>query len=100
MLEACRSAAAIECVIVAPSAPGVVLPEYLQEEELVRVNLVVGRDTQEVLLDEWGIRSQLTFRATRCECAFPWPSVLAGILRPPERKRPRFGVIQGGKKDP
>jgi hypothetical protein len=99
MLEACRVAATIECVIVAPSAPGVILPEYLQDEELVRVNLVVARDTPEVLLDEWGIRCKLTFRSQRFECAFPWPSVLAGILRPPERKRPRFGVIQGGKKD-
>jgi hypothetical protein len=99
MLEACRSAAGIECVIVAPAAPGVVIPEYLHEEELVRVNLVIGRDTPEVLLDEWGIRAELTFRGRRFDCAFPWPSVLAGILRVPERKRPRFGVIQGGRKD-
>lgn len=99
MLEACRTAASIECVIVAPAAPGVELPEYLHEEELVRVNLVIGRDTPEVLLDEWGIRCNLTFRGRRHDCAFPWPSVLAGILRAPERKRPRFGVIQGGKKD-
>lgn len=99
MLEACRSAASIDCVIVAPAAPGVILPDYLHEEELVRVNLVVGRDTPEVLLDEWGIRCNLTFRGRRTDCAFPWPSVLAGILRAPERKRPRFGVIQGGKKD-
>jgi hypothetical protein len=99
MLEACRTAAAIECLIVAPGAPGVDAPEYLHEEELVRVNVVVGRDTPEVLLDEWGVRCNLTFRGRRFDCAFPWPSVLAGILRPPERKRPRFGVIQGGKKD-
>jgi hypothetical protein len=99
MLEACRAAAQIDCVIVAPSAPGVLIPEYLREEELVRVNLVIGRDTPEVLLDEWGIRCNLTFRGRRQDCAFPWPSVLAGILRAPERKRPRFGVIQGGKKD-
>lgn len=99
MLDACRNASAIECVIVAPAAPAVEIPEYLHEEELVRVNLVVGRDTPEVLLDEWGIRCNLTFRGRRFDCAFPWPSVLAGILRPPERKRPRFGVIQGGKKD-
>jgi hypothetical protein len=98
MLEACRTAASIECLIVAPSAPGVVLPDYLQDEELVRVNLVVGRDTPEVLLDEWGVRCTLTFRSRRYECAFPWPSVLAGILKAPERRRPRFGVIQGGKK--
>jgi hypothetical protein len=99
MLEACRAAATVECVIVAPAAPGVILPDYLQEEELVRVNVVAGRDTPEVLLDEWGIRCNLTFRGRRFDCAFPWPSVLAGILRAPERKRPRFGVIQGGKKD-
>ena len=35
MLEACRAAQAIECVIVAPAAPGVELPEYLHDEELV-----------------------------------------------------------------
>ncbi len=99
MLEACRAATGLEVVVVAPSAPGVVVPEYLQDEELVRINLEVGRDTPEVLLDEWGIRCNLTFRGRRTDCAFPWPSVLAGVLRPPERKRPRFGVIQGGKKD-
>jgi len=99
MLEACRTASEIECVIVAPPAPGVVMPEYLHDEELVRVNLVIGRDTSEVLLDEWGIRCDLTFRGRRFDCAFPWPSVLAGVLKPPERKKPRFGVIQGGKKD-
>jgi hypothetical protein len=95
MLEACRTAQSIEYVIVAPAAPGTVLPEHLQAEELVRLNLVVGRDTPEVLLDEWGLRCTLTFRGRRFDCAFPWASVLAGGLRPPERKRPRFGVIEG-----
>jgi hypothetical protein len=99
MLEACRMAQEIESVVVAPSAPGVVLAEHLQEEDLVRVNLVVGRDTPEVLLDEWGVRCTLTFRGHRVDCAFPWPSILAGSLKPPVRKRPRFGVIEGGKKD-
>jgi hypothetical protein len=99
MLEACRAAAAIEYVNVAPNVAGTRLPEHLQEEVLVRLNLVVGRDTPEVLLDEWGIRCNLTFRGRRFDCAFPWAAVLGGALRPPERKRPRFGVIQGGKKD-
>jgi hypothetical protein len=99
MLEACRAADAIECLYVSPGAQGTVLPEYLQHEDLVRLNLVVGRDTPEVLLDEWGVRSNLTFRGRRFDCAFPWPAVLGGVLRPPERKRPRFGVIQGGKKE-
>ncbi len=99
MLEACRAAERIECVVVAPSAQGVVLPEYLQEEDLVRLNLVVGRDAPEVLLDEWGIRATLTFRGRRFDVAVPWAAVLAGILKPPARKRPRFGVIAGGKKD-
>jgi hypothetical protein len=99
LLEACRAAAAIEWVMVAPAMPGVSLPEYLRDEELVRLNLVAGRDTPEVLLDEWGIRCNLTFRGTRSECALPWSAVVAGRLRPPERKRPRFGVIEGGKKD-
>jgi len=99
LLQACRTAAAIEWVLVAPAAPGVCLPAYLQGEELVRLNLVVGRDTPEVLLDEWGIRCDLTFRGTRSDCALPWSAVVAGRLRPPERKRPRFGVIAGGKKD-
>ncbi len=99
MLEACRTASAIECVMVAPGTAGVTLPEYLRDEELVRLNLVAGRDTPEVMLDEWGIRCELTFRGLRTEVALPWPAVVAGILRPPERKRPRFGVIQGGKKD-
>jgi hypothetical protein len=99
MLAACRAASAIECVIVAPGVPGVVLPDYLSDEELVRLNLVVGRDTSEVLFDEWGLRCNLTFRGRRFDCAIPWQSVLAGILKPPEKKRPRFGVIEGGKKD-
>ncbi len=99
MLEACRSASAIEWVVVSPSTQGVVLPDYLQQEDLVRLNLVIGRDTSEVLLDEWGIRCNLTFRGRRYDSAFPWPAILSGALRPPERKRLRFGVIQGGKKD-
>lgn len=99
MLEACQTAAAIDYIIVAPGVQGVELPEYLQDEELVRLNVVVGRDTPEVLLDEWGLRCNLTFRGRRFDCAFPWTAILAGGLRPPERKRPRFGVIEGGKKD-
>lgn len=99
MLAACRAAARIESVVVAPSTAGVVLPEYLKEEELVRLNLVVGRDAPEVLLDEWGIRAQLTFRGKRNEVALPWPSILAGQLTAPPRQRPRFSVIEGGKKD-
>jgi len=99
MLEACRAAAAIESIVVAPAVPGVLLPEHLGEEELVRLNLVVGRDAPEVLLDEWGIRASLTFRGRRHDCALPWPSVLAGALRPPPRPRRRFGVIEGGRKD-
>lgn len=91
----------IEYVDVAPSAPGVLLPDYLQREDALRLrlNLRVGRDTPEVFLDEWGIRATLTFRGVRFDCAFPWPSVLSGGLKPPERKRPRFDVIEGGKKD-
>ena len=96
MLEACRTATRIEQVTVAPDAPGVALPEYLKDgESLVRLNLVVGRDTPEVLLDEWGIRCNLAFRGRRFDCAFPWASVLDGRLRPPERKRQRFEVIAG-----
>jgi stringent starvation protein B len=100
MLEACRTAAAIEWVMVAPGVPGVALPEYLRDEQLVRLNLVVERDTPEVLLDEWGIRCSLTFRGVRLDVALPWSSVVAGTLRaPPVPRKPRFGVIQGGRKD-
>ncbi len=99
MLEACRAAAGIESVVVAPAVAGVVLPEHLGEESLVRLNLVVGRDTPEVLLDEWGLRCNLTFRGRRSDCAVPWAAVVAGVLRPPGRGRPRFSVIEGGKKD-
>jgi hypothetical protein len=98
MLAACRAADAIEYVVVAPSIPGVVLPDYLADEELVRLNLVVGRDTPQVDLDEWGIRCMLTFRGRRADCALPWESVMAGALRPPPRRRPTFQVIEGGKK--
>lgn len=99
MLAACQTAEAVESVIVAPGAQGVQLPEYLGEDELVRLNLVVGRDTPEVLMDEWGIHCMLTFRGRRHDCAMPWPAILAGTLRPPPKKRPRFQVIEGGKKD-
>jgi hypothetical protein len=99
MLAACRSAEAIEFVVVAPGATGVRLPDYLADQELVRLNLVVGPDTPEVLLDEWGIRCELTFRGRRFDCAFPWSAVRGGVLRRAARKRPRFGVIEGGKKD-
>ncbi len=99
MLAACQSAEAVDSVIVAPSTPGVKLPEYLADDELVRLNLVVGRDCPELMLDEWGIHCTLTFRGRRFECALPWASVLAGTLRPPAKRRPKFAVIEGGKKD-
>ena len=98
MLEACRLASAIEWVMVAPGVAGVALPEYLRDEQLVRLNMVAGRDTSEVALDDWGIRCALTFRGVRTEVALPWPAVVAGTLRAPSRKKARFGVIQGGKK--
>jgi hypothetical protein len=97
MLAACRAAARIESVVVDPSTPGTVLPESLMGEELVRLNLVVGRDCPEVLLDEWGLRATLTFRGRRHECALPWPAVKAGLLTAPPRPRTRrFGVVDGG----
>jgi len=99
MLAACRAAARIESVVVTPGAPGVLLPEYLADQEAVRLNLVAGRDTPEVLLDEWGLRANLTFRGKRFDCAFPWSAVYGGLLVPPPRQRPRFAVIAGGKKD-
>jgi hypothetical protein len=99
MLAACQAAEAVESVIVAPNVPGVSLPEYLSDEELVRLNLVVGRDTPELLLDEWGIHCTLTFRGRRVDCALPGAGVLAGTRRPPATRRPRFQVIEGGKKD-
>jgi hypothetical protein len=96
MLAACRAAERIEFVIVAPATPGTELPEFLKAEELVRLNLVVGRDCPEVLLDEWGLRATLTFRGRRHECAIPWEAVKAGVLAPPRRKARRFGVVEGG----
>ncbi len=99
MLAACQAAEAVESVIVAPSVQGVKLPEHLADEELVRLNLVVGRDAPELLLDEWGIRCALTFRSRRFECALPWEAVMAGTLRPPPRGKPRFQLIEGGKKE-
>ncbi len=99
MLEACRVASAIDCLIVAPSVPGVVLPEHMHEEALVRLDLVAGRDAPAVQLDDWGLRATLTSRGHRFEGAIPWTAVLAGILVPPRKERPRFGVIEGGKKD-
>ena len=100
MLAACRAAAQVECVIVVPGEQGVELPDFLAEHDsLVRLNLVVGRDCKELLLDEWGLRVELTFRGRRHPCALPWSSVVGGLLAPPVRPRPRFGVIQGGKTD-
>jgi hypothetical protein len=101
MMAACDTADWIEWLIVAPAAPGVELPDFLHEEQLVRLNLMVGRDCRELLLDAWGIRVTLTFRRQRHECALPWKSVMAGLLAvppPPARPRPRFAVIEGGKK--
>jgi hypothetical protein len=103
MLEACRAAERIEFLVVAPGVAGVELPRHLMDEELVRLDLVVGRDCPEVLLDEWGLRASLTFSRRRHECAIPWEAVVAGGLappRPPPDARPqrRFGVIDGGKK--
>ena len=99
MRAACEVAEAVEWVMVAVAVPGVDLPEHLSQEELVRLNLVAGRDTPALRLDEWGIRCELTFRGQRRDVGLPWASIVTGVLRPPARKRPRFGVIEGGKKD-
>jgi len=99
MLEACRQAATVESMIVAPAVQGVVLPEHLSDEELVRLNMVVGRDTPELLLDDWGVHCNLTFRGKRFDCAIPWQAVLSGVLRPQPRRRARFSLIEGGKKE-
>lgn len=97
MLAACRSAARIEWVVVTPATAGVVLPEFLLREELVRLNLVAGRDCPEVLLDAWGIRVNLTFRGRRHDCALPWAAVKGGVLgRPPQARVRKFGVVDGG----
>ncbi len=96
MLAACQAADHVEFVVVAPGTPGAELPESLHGQDLVRLNLVVGRDCPEVLLDEWGIRVNLTFRGRRHDCAIPWAAVLAGVLVPQPRKRPRFGLVTGG----
>jgi hypothetical protein len=96
MLEACRTAEAIEYVYVWP-AQGAVLPAHLHEEDVVRLNLVAGRDAPEVMLDEEGIHCTLTFRGSRFDCELPWASIPGGVLRPPARKRPRFGVIEGAE---
>ena len=96
MLAACRAAEHIEFLIIAPSTAGAELPDFLHGQELVRLNLVVGRDCPEVMLDEWGVRTNLTFRGRRNDCAIPWAAVMAGVLAPPPRKRPRFGLLAGG----
>ena len=100
MLAACRAAAQVDCVIVAPETAGrgaARLPR--SRGALVRLNLVVGRDCKELMLDEWGLRVELTFRGRRHACAIPWEAVVGGLLAPPARPRPRFGVIQGGEAD-
>jgi hypothetical protein len=96
MLAACRAAEHIEFLIISPTTAGAELPDFLHGEELVRLNLVVGRDCPEVMLDEWGVRTNLTFRGRRNDCAIPWAAVMAGVLVPPPRKKPRFGVVDGG----
>ncbi len=96
MLAACRAAEHIEFLIIAPGTAGAELPDFLHGEELVRLNLVVGRDCPEVMLDEWGVRTNLTFRGRRNDCAIPWAAVMAGVLVAPPKKRPRFGVVEGG----
>ena len=99
MLAACRAAAHIEWLALAPETPGTKLPDYLCEEPVVRLNLVAGRDCPEVLLDEWGVHVALTFRGLRRDCAFPWEAVMAGLLAVPARPKPRFAVIEGGRRD-
>jgi hypothetical protein len=96
MLAACRAADHVEFVVVAPATPGIVLPEFLAGEQLVRLNLVQGRDCPEVMLDERGIQVTLTFRGRRHECVLPWEAVKAGVLAPPKKKVRRFGVVEGG----
>jgi hypothetical protein len=48
-----------------------------------------------VELDDQGIRATLTFSGRRFDCAI-WTAVVAGVLDPPRKERPRLGVIEGG----
>ena len=65
----------------------------------MRLNLVAGRDTPEVCSTSGASAAASRSAGAASTARCPWASIIAGALRPPERKRPRFGVIEGGKKD-
>ena len=56
---------------------GVRVPEYLNKEAHLRLNLSYRFDPPDLELSDWGIRSTLRFGGRRFAVAIPWCSVFA-----------------------
>lgn len=57
--------------------PGVVVPQNLRTEHHLRLNLSYKFDPQDLSVNDWGIRSTLSFSGKRFLVAVPWSSLFA-----------------------
>ncbi|MFL5347059.1 MAG: ClpXP protease specificity-enhancing factor SspB [Hyalangium sp.] len=57
--------------------PGVLVPAHLRSESHLRLNLSYRFDPQDLSVNDWGIRSTLSFSGTRFTIAVPWSALFA-----------------------
>lgn len=60
-----------------PRRPGVSVPPACRTEPHVRLNLSYRFDPPDLTVNEWGIRSTLSFSGSRFACAVPWSALFA-----------------------
>lgn len=57
--------------------PGVLVPPHLRNEPHLRLNLSYRFDPPDLSVNDWGIRSTLSFSGTRFTIAVPWSALFA-----------------------
>jgi stringent starvation protein B len=57
--------------------PGVRVPPSLRNESHLRLNLSYRFDPPDLAVNEWGVRSTLSFSGSRFEVAVPWSALFA-----------------------
>ena len=63
-----------------PRVEGVVVPEWLQSDPTLRLNIAYGFNLPALEIDEEGIYAVLSFGGQNYGCTLPWPAVFALTL--------------------
>jgi stringent starvation protein B len=57
--------------------PGVLVPTHLRNESHLRLNLSYRFEPSDLSVNDWGVRSTLSFSGTRFTVAVPWSALFA-----------------------